>query len=222
MIKVEKLKKIYKMGKNNSVIALDGLSFELQDSEVLALIGSSGSGKSSFLNVLGGLDTKYQGKISVNDKDIRKYDQTYYRRFMVGTIFQQFYLIPKLDVLENIMLPISFGKQLKKQDAKERAKYLLDKVGLYERRNHKPSELSGGQAQRVAIARALMAKPSLLLADEPTGNLDSKTGEQILDLMMELNKEEGSTMIIVSHDVAIANRIKKKIILRDGKNVADN
>ncbi len=222
MIKVEELTKVYKMGKNNTVLALDGLSFEVATSDVLVLVGSSGSGKSSFLNILGGLDSDYEGKIEVDGTDIRNYNPDSYRRTVVGTIFQQFYLIPKLTVEENIILPITFGRQLTKKESQERADYLLDKVGLYDRRKHKPSELSGGQAQRVAIARAMIARPQLLLADEPTGNLDSKTGQKILELMMELNREEKTTMIIVTHDRSVADKIDNKIILRDGKNVADN
>lgn len=222
MIKVENLTKKYKMGKNNEVIALDGLSFEVKDSEVLAVIGTSGSGKSTLLNILGGLDFQYKGKVEIDQKEIKKYDQDYYRREIVGTIFQQFYLIPKLTVEENILLPITFGHQLIKDASKERLDYILEKVGLKDRRKHKPSELSGGQAQRVAIARALIAKPRLLLADEPTGNLDSKTGEEILDLMRQLNKEEKTTMIIVTHDSSVANKTDRKIILKDGKNVENN
>jgi len=222
MIKVENLTKKYKMGKNNEVIALDGLSFEVKDSEVLAIIGTSGSGKSTLLNILGGLDFQYKGKVEIDQKEIKKYDQDYYRREIVGTIFQQFYLIPKLTVEENILLPITFGHQLTKDASKERLDYILEKVGLKDRRKHKPSELSGGQAQRVAIARALIAKPRLLLADEPTGNLDSKTGEEILDLMKQLNKEEKTTMIIVTHDSSVANKTDRKIILKDGKNVENN
>jgi len=205
------------MGKDNDVHALRDVSFSIADSEAIALVGSSGSGKSTFLNILGGLDSDYEGEIIVGDKNIKEYNSDIYRRNVVGTIFQQFYLIPKLTVEENILLPIYFGKQLSKNEIEGRIDYLLRKVGLTDRRKHKPSELSGGQAQRVAIARALVAKPQLLLADEPTGNLDSKTGLEIIDLLKELNKEEGTTLIVVTHDVDVAKSIGKKIMLRDGK-----
>lgn len=217
MIAIKRLSKTYKMGKDNEVHALSDVSFSVDTSEVIALVGSSGSGKSTFLNILGGLDTDYDGEIIVEGKDIKEYDSDLYRRKIVGTIFQQFYLIPKLSVEENILLPVYFGKQLSKAEASERLEYLLDKVGLTDRRKHKPSELSGGQAQRVAIARALIAKPQLLLADEPTGNLDTKTGLEIIDLLKELNKEEGTTLIVVTHDADVAKSIGKQIMLRDGK-----
>ncbi|HOU75927.1 MAG TPA: ABC transporter ATP-binding protein [Candidatus Dojkabacteria bacterium] len=217
MVSIKNLSKTYKMGKDNDVHALRDVSFSIADSEAIALVGSSGSGKSTFLNILGGLDSDYEGEIIVGDKNIKEYNSDIYRRNVVGTIFQQFYLIPKLTVEENILLPIYFGKQLSKNEIEGRIDYLLRKVGLTDRRKHKPSELSGGQAQRVAIARALVAKPQLLLADEPTGNLDSKTGLEIIDLLKELNKEEGTTLIVVTHDVDVAKSIGKKIMLRDGK-----
>lgn len=219
MIKAENLEKTYRSGKRVIVKALDDVSFEVNEKEVLALVGPSGSGKSTILSILGGLDTDYKGKVIVAGKEIRKYDSNYYRRNVVATIFQQFYLVPSLSVEENIMLPIKFGDQLSKEAAKERLEYLLKKVGLDDRRKHRPNELSGGQAQRVAIARALMPKPQVLLADEPTGNLDSKTGEDILKLLLELNKEEGTTMIIITHDSEIAAHADRKVFLRDGKNV---
>ena len=150
-------------------------------------------------------------------KDIKKYNINYYRRYILGTIFQQFYLVPTLNVEQNILLPISFGHQLKRKDVKERLEYLLNKVDLVNRRKHYPNELSGGQAQRVAIARALIANPKILLADEPTGNLDSKTGEDISKLLFDLNKTEGTTLIIVTHDEKHFNNVDKKIHLIDGK-----
>lgn len=217
MIAIKNLSKTYKMGKDNKVHALSGISFSVDTSEVIALVGSSGSGKSTFLNILGGLDTEYEGEVLVDGKNVKEYNSDFYRRRVVGTIFQQFYLIPKLSVEENILLPIYFGKQLSKVEMNERLEYLLAKVGLADRRRHKPSELSGGQAQRVAIARALIAKPQLLLADEPTGNLDTKTGLEIIDLLKELNKEEGTTLIVVSHDLDVAKKIGNQIMLRDGK-----
>ncbi len=218
-IKVENLKRIYKPSKLVEVRALDGLSFAFEKGSFVSVIGSSGSGKSTFLNILGGLDWNYSGHILINGKDIREYDQNYYRRHIVGTIFQQFYLIPSLTVEENILLPTKFQKNIKEIDLNERLEYLLKETGLTNRRKHYPKELSGGQAQRVAIARALIDSPEIVLADEPTGNLDSKTGKAILNLLKSLNKSEGTTMIIVTHDIAISKETEKTITLVDGKNV---
>lgn len=218
-IKVENLKRIYKPSKLVEVRALDGLSFAFEKGSFVSVIGSSGSGKSTFLNILGGLDWNYSGHIFINGKDIREYDQNYYRRHIVGTIFQQFYLIPSLTVEENILLPTKFQKNIKGIDLNRRLEYLLKETGLTNRRKHYPKELSGGQAQRVAIARALIDSPEIVLADEPTGNLDSKTGKAILNLLKSLNKSEGTTMIIVTHDIAISKETEKTITLVDGKNV---
>lgn len=219
MLKIFDVHKKYELTKNNVVKALDGLTLNIADNEVVAIVGPSGSGKSTLMNIIGGLDREYTGKISIDGKDIRKFNGNYYRRYVVGTIFQQFYLVPTLTVEENIMLPIVFGKQFKKKVAKERLNYLLKRVGLEDRRRHKPSQLSGGQAQRVAIARALIAKPQILLADEPTGNLDSKTGEEIIKLIRELNKEEGNITIIITHDTEVAAKADKEFHLKDGRTV---
>ncbi len=218
-IEIDDLKRIYKPSKNVSVKALDGVSFSVDEGSFISIVGSSGSGKSTFLNVLGGLDWDYSGKIVIDGKDIRDYNQNYYRRYVVGTIFQQFYLIPSLTVEENILLPLKFQRNIKQVNVKERLEYLLEKTGLTNRRKHYPKELSGGQAQRVAIARALIDSPKIILADEPTGNLDSHTGEAILDLLKSLNKSEGITMILVTHDGKISKETEKTITLVDGKNV---
>ncbi|NBP56601.1 ABC transporter ATP-binding protein [bacterium] len=217
MIEVKNLKKVYQMNKDNLVTALDDISFTAQTKEMVAIVGSSGSGKSTLLNILGGLDRIYEGQIIVDNKDIKDYNPNTYRRFKVGTIFQQFNLISALNVLENVLLPLKFGKQLVGKEAEDRAKYLLDKVGLSDRLKHKPNELSGGQMQRVAIARALVAKPEILLADEPTGNLDSVTGKEIMHLLFELNAEENMTMFLVTHDLHLAEGIDRKLFLRDGQ-----
>ncbi len=216
MIKAESLGKTYRMNKNVSVHALQEVSFEIPDSSTVAVIGPSGSGKSTLLNILGGLDTAYDGNLLVDDKDIRDYNTNQYRRNVVGTIFQQFNLVSSLTVTENILLPISFGKQLDSFDLNNRLEYLLDRLGLKDRAKHNPTELSGGQSQRVAIARALIAKPKIILADEPTGNLDSKTGSEIVDLLFDLNKEEGTTLVIVTHDPELFMNVDKRIHLRDG------
>ena len=217
-IQVQNLKRRYAISKSVFVDALRGVTFDVEKGEFISVIGSSGSGKSTLLNILGGLDRKYTGSVYVDEKDIKEYDPNYYRRYVVGTIFQQFYLIPSLNVEENILLPLKFGKK-EGIDFEERLNYLLDIVGLKHRVKHFPRELSGGEAQRVAIARALIDSPKIVLADEPTGNLDSKTGNDILELLKELNKEEELTILLVTHDHAIAQKTDRIITLVDGKNV---
>ncbi len=217
MIKVENLRKTYKLAKSNEVHALRGASFEIAKAEIAALVGPSGSGKSTLLNILGGLDREYKGMAMILDKDIKQYNANFYRRHVVQTIFQQFYLIPSLTVYENILLPVKFGRQFSGKELKERADYILEKVGLKDRRKHRPNELSGGQAQRVAIARALLPNPDIILADEPTGNLDSKTGDAIMDLLFQINKEDNTTVIVITHDMNIIRDVKKRIFLKDGK-----
>ena len=206
------------MSKEVSVEALRGVSFEVQKGEFISVVGSSGSGKSTLLNILGGLDFEYTGGISIEGKNIKEYNPNFYRRNIVGTIFQQFYLIPSLSVEENILLPLKFVKN-RDIDVNERLETLLEMVDLKNRRKHFPKELSGGQAQRVAIARALIDNPKVVLADEPTGNLDSKTGESIIRLLKELNKTESVTVILVTHDKNISAKTDRVITLVDGKNV---
>jgi putative ABC transport system ATP-binding protein len=218
-IEINNLRRIYQPSSKVKVNALRGVDFDVKEGEIISVVGSSGSGKSTLLNVLGGLDWDYEGDIVVDGKNIKEYDPDYYRRYIVGTIFQTYYLIPTLNVEENILLPLKFGGNMSKKEASVRLEELLEAVGLKERRKHIPKELSGGQAQRVAIARALIDRPKIVLADEPTGNLDSKTGEQILDLLGKLNEEEKTTMIVVTHDMKIADMTERKIKLVDGKNV---
>lgn len=217
-IEIADLKRVYEMSKDVSVEALRGVSFNIEKGEFVSIVGSSGSGKSTLLNILGGLDWGYTGKILIEEKNIKEYNPNYYRRNIVGSIFQQFYLIPSLSVEENILLPMKFNMN-KGIDIQLRLEYLLDMVDLKDRRKHLPKELSGGQAQRVAIARALIDKPKIVLADEPTGNLDSKTGESIIGLLKELNKVENVTVILVTHDGEISKKTDRVITLVDGKNV---
>lgn len=217
-IEISDLKRVYKMSKEVSVEALRGVSFEVQKGEFISVVGSSGSGKSTLLNILGGLDFEYTGGISIDGKNIKEYNPNFYRRNIVGTIFQQFYLIPSLSVEENILLPLKFVKN-RNIDVNERLESLLEMVDLKNRRKHFPKELSGGQAQRVAIARALIDNPKVVLADEPTGNLDSKTGESIIRLLKELNKTESVIVILVTHDKNISAKTDRVITLVDGKNV---
>jgi len=217
-IEIADLKRVYEMSEDVTVQALRGVSFNIEKGEFVSIVGSSGSGKSTLLNILGGLDWGYTGKILIEEKDIKEYNANYYRRNIVGSIFQQFYLIPSLSVEENILLPMKFNMN-KEINTQQRLEYLLDMVDLKDRRHHLPKELSGGQAQRVAIARALIDKPKIVLADEPTGNLDSKTGESIIGLLKELNKAENVTVILVTHDGNISKKTDRVITLVDGKNV---
>jgi len=217
-LEISDLKRVYKMSKDISVEALRGVSFNVEKGEFISVVGSSGSGKSTLLNILGGLDLEYTGKVLIDGKDIKEYNPNFYRRNIVGTIFQQFYLIPSLTVEENILLPLKFVKD-KGIDVNKRLDYLLEMVDLKNRRKHLPKELSGGQAQRVAIARALIDNPKIVLADEPTGNLDSKTGESIIGLLKELNRTEKVTVILVTHDKNISQKTDRVITLVDGKNV---
>lgn len=218
-IEIKDLGRVYNPSKKVSVKALKELSFTVGKGEIISLVGSSGSGKSTFLNILGGLDWKYSGEVIVDGKNIREYNPNYYRRFIVGTIFQQFYLIPSLTVEENILLPTRFKRNMNKKELKERYNLILNSIGMEDRTKHYPSELSGGEAQRVAIARAIIDHPKIVLADEPTGNLDSKTGKAIIDLLKTLSEKEKITTIVVTHDMNIAKETERRITLVDGKNV---
>jgi len=217
VIKVENLSKIYNEGTPEEVKALDEVSFELQAGKMIAIVGPSGSGKSSLLNIIGCMDSASYGSVIIDDisvTDLQERDLADIRKHKIGFIFQDFLLIPTLNALENVLLPL-IPDGITKID-KEKALGILDKVGLGERAYHKPKELSGGEKQRVAVARALIQNPPIILADEPTGNLDSKTGDDIIDLLRELNKELGVTVIIVTHDLSVMEKVDEKIELQDG------
>jgi len=222
MIEFEKIYKIYNMG-DSEVRAVDGISFNIEKGEFVAIVGQSGSGKSTCMNIIGALDVPTEGKYILNGKDVSKLtddELAEIRNKQIGFIFQQYNLIPKLNVYENVELPLLYSNI----DAKEREKRVLEsleKVGLLERRNHMPNQLSGGQQQRVSIARALATHPSLILADEPTGALDSKTGREILMFLKQLNAE-GNTVILITHDNSIAEEAKRIIRIQDGKIVSDD
>jgi putative ABC transport system ATP-binding protein len=218
-VETNDLSKIYSSGRIN-VAALNGINLSVKEGTFQGISGTSGSGKSTLMNLLGGLDTPTAGTIKVQGKLISKLNAnelSLYRRFQVGMIFQSFNLISSYSALENVAFPLFFANVPKTERIK-RAEELLDKVGLPARKNHKPSELSGGEQQRVAIARALINKPKLLLADEPTGNLDSKTAMQIVQTLSDLNKNHGLTIIMISHEEGLLNEFANDIIhLRDGK-----
>ncbi len=223
LIRVDRLTKVYASGKIR-VTALDEVSLEFEEGLFAAITGASGSGKSTLLNLLGGLDTPTSGTIEVKGKrisDMGKYELALYRRYGAGMIFQSFNLISSRTALENVELPLVFSGALKKE-RRERSKEMLDRVGLSHRLGHRPPELSGGEQQRVAIARALVNRPQLLLADEPTGNLDSRISLEIVELLAELNRSQGLTVIMVSHEEALAAEFARKIIrLQDGQVMAE-
>ena len=218
MIEVRDLTKIYRMG-HVEVPALQGVSFRIERGEVVAIMGQSGSGKSTLMNVLGCLDLPTSGEYHLDGQNIAGMNEDELadiRNQKIGFVFQQFNLLPRISVRRNAELPLLYNGGKPQKEINQRSEAILNAVGLGERMNHRPTELSGGQQQRVAIARALINEPALLLADEPTGNLDSKTGKEILDLLLGLNKEHGLTLVIVTHDPAIAAHSQRIIRLRDG------
>jgi putative ABC transport system ATP-binding protein len=219
MLKVENLKKSFNSGAG-TVTAVNDISLEIPESTFASIVGQSGSGKSTLLSLLGALDKPSSGKIEVNGQDITKlnaHELTQYRCKQIGFVFQSYNLVPNLTALENVMLPMEFAK-VSKSDRKIRAKELLEQVGLDEaKQNRKPARLSGGEQQRVAIARALGNSPKLILADEPTGNLDSETGKKIFNLLHELTKSQNTTIVVVTHDLTIAGKTDKTFRLQDGK-----
>src|SRR5215510_338511 len=203
------------------VTILDGVSLDVRPGEFVAITGPSGSGKSTLLGLIAGLDRPTAGCIRVNDVDLIGLDEddlARFRRDAIGYVFQSFHLIPTLTALENVAVPLELGGDAL---ALERARALLDEVGLGERGHHYPVQLSGGEQQRVAVARAVARRPTLLLADEPTGNLDSATGKHIIDLLVALNRNLGSTLVLVTHDPALAALADRVITLRDGRVAAD-
>lgn len=205
---------------NNIVInALRGVSFEVDKGEFTAIVGPSGSGKSTLLHLIGCLDTLTKGKISLDDQDVsqlNKKEGAYLRRENIGFIFQAYNLIPVLTVYENIAFPLTL-LGVNKKTIKDKVFHAVEEVGLAGMEKRRPKELSGGQQQRVAIARALVKKPKLILADEPTANLDSKTGSEVLDIMLKLNQEEKATFIFSTHDKMVMDYARRLIFLRDGK-----
>lgn len=217
MIKLSQVIKTYQQG-GNQIRALDGIDLHVAAGEFVAIMGPSGSGKSTLLNVLGALDRPDQGSYLLENDEISAMDDdaaSDVRNRRIGFVFQSFHLLPRLTVLENVLLPQRYAKQIDPA-AKQRARDLLTRIGLAQRIDHRPGELSGGQLQRAAIARALLNQPALLLADEPTGNLDSKSATDVLALLAELHGN-GQTLVMVTHDPAIAERAQRTIHLRDGK-----
>jgi putative ABC transport system ATP-binding protein len=219
MLEVKNLTKKFQSG-DNSVVATNDITFTVPDGQFASIVGRSGSGKSTLLSLLGALDKPTSGSIVVGEKDVTKmhdHDLIAYRGKSIGFVFQSYNLVPSLSALENVMLPMEFAK-IPKLERLKRASELLSKVGLEEdQMGRKPGKLSGGQQQRVAIARALANKPKLVLADEPTGNLDSATGKMIFDLLHNLSRKENTTIIVVTHDLEIAGKTDRTFKLDDGK-----
>ena len=220
ILRVENLCKIYGKGKNE-VKALDNVSFSVKKGEFIAIIGPSGSGKSTLLHILGGVDKPTSGKVFMDDNDVYVQNDeqlAIFRRRQVGLIYQFYNLIPILNVVENMTLPLKLDGQKVNE---ERVNELLELLGLAERKNHLPGQLSGGQQQRVSIGRALINAPALVLADEPTGNLDSKSSQEIIELLKYSNKKYGQTVILITHDENIALQANRIIRIADGKIVSD-
>ena len=218
-IKLQKISKRYILSDDVVFTALESVNLEIDAGEFVAIVGPSGSGKSTLMHIIGLLDKFTSGELFIGDKEIDKLNDNQIsalRNEFVGFVFQQFNLLPKLTVLENVMLPSIYTKKTG-IDFEERALDLLEKFGIDSKKDSYPNKISGGQQQRVAIARALIMKPHLILADEPTGNLDSKTGEEIMKLLRELNKTEGITVIIVTHDPNIARQCQRQIKMVDGR-----
>ena len=216
VIELENVQKIYSMG-DEKVYALKGISFSVEQGEFISIMGPSGSGKSTCMNMIGCLDTPTSGIVRIDGMETLKMKEkalAELRNRTIGFVFQQYHLIPSMTVLENVMLPLKY-KRLEYSKRKSLAEIALEKVGLIEREKHRPNELSGGQKQRVAIARAIITEPKIILADEPTGALDTKTGEQVMTLFREINKS-GTTVMIVTHDARIGNSTERCIKILDG------
>lgn len=222
MIQLASIKKSYSLG-NEDVLVLNGIDLKINRGEFISIMGPSGSGKSTLMNIIGFLDRPTEGTYFLNGKEVLQYKEhelAKIRNRAIGFVFQQFNLLPRLNALKNVELPMIYAG-VKKKERQERAKEALEKVGLADRMLHLPNELSGGQKQRVAIARAIVNKPDLILADEPTGALDTKTSEQIMELFTMLNKEDGTTVIVVTHEEEVASYANRLILLRDGYIVQD-
>jgi putative ABC transport system ATP-binding protein len=223
MIHLEKISRVYQIG-NQSIHALDEVNLDIQSGEFVAVMGRSGSGKSTLLNMLGCMDRPDGGEYLLDDNHISNMDDdqlSAVRNRYMGFVFQSFHLLPRLTTLENVLLPRRYHTDGAQEPDYDRARELLSRVDLDDRMMHKPNELSGGQRQRVAIARALINNPRVLLADEPTGNLDSSTSDAIMDLLQELNRD-GQTIVMVTHEPEIADYAQRQIIMRDGKIMDDH
>ena len=220
MIELQDVTKVYRMG-SLDVAALAGVSLSIEDGEMVAIMGRSGSGKSTMMNLIGCLDVPTSGSYFLDGEDVGRFGDdrlAAVRNRKVGFVFQTYNLLPKLTAQANVELPLLYGNG---RDGKRRSLEALERVGLGERVNHRPAELSGGEQQRVGIARALVKRPTVLLADEPTGNLDSRSSEEIMGILQQLNRQEGMTVIIVTHEPDIGEHTRRIVSMRDGRIIDD-
>jgi len=222
MIKVQNLRKVYKVG-SEKVVALDNINLEIEKGEFCCIVGPSGSGKSTLLNQLAGLEKPTKGFVVINGENISKMDEkklAVFRQNNIGFIFQSYNLMPTLTAVENVAFPLMF-KGVPRKEREKKAKQMLKEMQMKDRMNHKPTELSGGQQQRVGIARAFVGRPSVIFADEPTGNLDSKTTEQVMDMLIDISQKNNITFVMVTHDNELAKKAKRIVTLVDGNIVHD-
>jgi|SRR3989339_1740456 len=224
IISLKNVAKEFVLGDGSVFSALKDVSLTINEGDFASIIGPSGSGKSTLMHVIGLLDRPTRGEVIINGRDVSRLDDTaisYLRNEFVGFVFQQFNLLNKLTVKENILLPTAYANRKLEFEPLERAEFLMDKFGILSKKDQYPNRISGGQQQRVAVARALIMKPQLVLADEPTGNLDHKTGNEIIDLFEKLNKEDLITVVMVTHEMEIAQRARKRIRVLDGQIVGE-
>jgi putative ABC transport system ATP-binding protein len=223
LLEAQDVERVYRLGRDVRVAALRGVSFTVDRGDYVAIVGSSGSGKSTLLNLLGALDRPTAGSVRYDGRDVRERSDgelAELRNHRIGFVFQSFHLLPRLTARDNVILPLAY-RAASRRERRERAEAALTAVGLADRMDHRPTELSGGQQQRVAIARAIITEPALVLADEPTGNLDSATGEDIMALLERLQAEQGTALVVITHEPDIARRAARTIELRDGRIVRE-
>lgn len=223
LLEADRVERTYRLGRDIEVHALRGVSFTVHRGEHVAIVGSSGSGKSTLLNLLGALDRPTAGHVRYEGRDVREMtdpELADLRNARIGFVFQSFHLLPRLSALDNVALPLTYREGTPRA-RREAAGQALDAVGLGDRMDHRPTELSGGQQQRVAIARAIVTRPALLLADEPTGNLDTATGDEVMDLLERLHVEQDMALVVITHEEDVAARAQRRIELRDGRVIAE-
>lgn len=224
VIRMENIIKRYYIGKPNELQILNGIDLSVNKGEFVSIVGESGSGKSTLMNIIGVLDRQTEGTYFLEGQDVNQMDdelRSTIRNRRIGFVFQNFNLLPRANALKNVMLPMMYGKERVKNQ-KERAMEMLEMVGMAERASHRPNELSGGQKQRVAIARAMINDPAIILADEPTGALDSKTGHMVMDLFHKLHEEQGKTIVLITHSNELAAETQRIVKISDGSIVSDN